>query len=215
MNPYKKPYLDSCVYIAEIKGPLSDEAEKAELANRILTAAEQGEFSVVASTAVIAEVVKLRRGGGQTPPEDLVKINGVLDRSCFLWVEVDKPVALKAQELQRKYATLKPLDAIHIACALRGEADRVLTWDSVMLNAGVVEIPVAEPSYEGQEQMDIEGGDGSPRATCSSARAATLTLYPRARKGSTEAEPLAFPRLSALPTAAAPSSSACLPAARR
>lgn len=157
LNPYKRPYLDSCVYIAAVKGPTSDEAELAEVALRIIGAAERGDFKIVAASIIKAEVVKLRRGVGPTPSDDVVKINEVLSRSSIVWVEADVPLCTHAQELQGKYPGLKPMDAIHVAGAIRGEADYLLTTDLVLLNAGMTEIRVQLPTYQGQEELDIEG----------------------------------------------------------
>ncbi len=55
MEPsYKRPYLDSSVYIAAIKG----EHGRADTARQILEAARRGEFEVIASTFLIAEVIR-------------------------------------------------------------------------------------------------------------------------------------------------------------
>lgn len=163
LNPYKRPYLDSCVYIAEVKGPTSDEAEQAAIAHRILTAAERGDFKVIASSIVIAEVVKARRGTGQTPPDVVRKINEVLSRDFVLWVEADVPLCTQAQDLQRKYPSLKPMDAVHVASAIRGEADYLLTWDPVILKAGIAELRVEKPTYQGQEEFDIAAATERPQ----------------------------------------------------
>ncbi len=155
-NAYRHPYLDSCVYIAVVKGPTSDEADRADIALRIFAAAERAEFDIIASTVVRAEVVKVRRST-PIPAGDVEKINQYLDRSCIKWVEVDGPLATDAQELQRRYTTLKPLDALHVASAIRGGADYFLTWDDIILNAGIAELTVQVPTFSGQEELDIEG----------------------------------------------------------
>jgi predicted nucleic acid-binding protein len=164
LNHYKLPYLDSCVYIAAIKGPASDEPERAEMALRILAAAERQDFKVIASSIVIAEVVRLRRQG-PTPLEDIDKINGFLGRSFIKWVEADVFLTTRAQELQRKYGTLKPLDAVHVASALRGGADYLMTWDGVLLDAGITELKVQVPTYQGQEELDIEAATSKPESS--------------------------------------------------
>lgn len=53
-EPFERPYLDSSVYIAAIKA----EDGRVEIAQRILVDAMAGRLQIVASTFVLAEVIK-------------------------------------------------------------------------------------------------------------------------------------------------------------
>lgn len=123
-EPFTRPYLDTSVYIAAIKG----EEGRADIAKRILNDARGGSLQIVGSTFVIAEVL---RGRGEATPLS-AELERIIDEYVFhdyiTWVEVDVPLALEARRLARQHG-LKPPDAIHLASAVRGEADQLLRWD--------------------------------------------------------------------------------------
>ena len=82
---YKRPYLDSSVYIAAI----NNEADRVEIARQILEAADRGDIQIVAGTWVAAEVIKMK---GETEPLSLEKegkIDAIFQNKRITWVELD------------------------------------------------------------------------------------------------------------------------------
>jgi len=126
-EPFTKPYLDASVYIAAIKR----EAGRYEIAERILRDAAAGKLEIVASTFVIAEVIKGPTGAPMLTPEQERVIDGFFQHDFITWVELDMTVAYDARRLARLHG-LKPADAVHLASAIRGRADQLLRWDDRM-----------------------------------------------------------------------------------
>lgn len=142
---YQRPYLDANVWIDYFAGPESPSStqDRAELAKEIFDRALDGHMNIVASTAIAVEVLK----DPETDEPELGEVPRFFRRSCFLWVQLDLPVAEHARLLARKYST-KPMDAIHLASALRGEADVLFTHDGEHLPPGDYEgLRVCEPYY--------------------------------------------------------------------
>jgi predicted nucleic acid-binding protein len=123
---FERPYLDSSVYISAIVGE-AIEPGKSDLSAQILELARSGRFNVFASTFVFAEVIKDRKRD-ELDPEQEATIDKYLEQDFITWVEVDLPIAKKARSLSR-FQGLKPVDAIHVASALRAKCDQFLTWD--------------------------------------------------------------------------------------
>jgi len=132
---YRRPYLDSNVYIWTIVGPNApvpdpDKEIKHRVSADILELAQRGSFLVSASTFIEAEVIKDPHSPALSAKQE-ERISGFFERSFFVWVEVDRLIAQKARQLAREHAW-KPPDAIHVATALRAECDQLLTWDGPM-----------------------------------------------------------------------------------
>ena len=125
-KPFERPYLDSSVYIAAIVGE-EVEPGKSDLSAQILELGRSGRFQVIASTFVFAEVIKDRKRDALDPDQEAL-IDQYLSQDFITWVEVDLPIAKKARSLSR-FQGLKPVDAIHVASALRARCDQFLTWD--------------------------------------------------------------------------------------
>ena len=159
---HRKPYLESSVFIAWIKGesiPQTDAEGKeigrenrAEIAKHILSLAEAGQFHVYTSSITITEVHKgnsskpAKAGGAETI--DFFR-NGF-----FKIIDVDRTIAESANRLCRSHR-LKPYDAVHLACALRAGCDVLLTWDSDLLNITHDGITISKPQAFGQAVLDV------------------------------------------------------------
>ena len=127
-EPFSRPYFDSSVYIAAIKGSDSEEpSERPPLARALLAEVASGEITVVASTFVVAEVIK-DRNHPELSPEEEDKIDGFLTHESIVWVELDLALAREARRMAREFG-LRPADAVHLASAKRGGADQLLRWD--------------------------------------------------------------------------------------
>lgn len=121
---YQRVYLDSSVYIAAING----EDGRAEIVRQILNAAQTQQISVIASTFLVAEVIKIKGEESPIPIETEADIDAVLLSERLLMVELDLTLALEARKLAREHG-LRPGDAIHLATAIRHKAEVVLRYD--------------------------------------------------------------------------------------
>ena len=159
---YKKPYLESSVFIAWIKGesiPQTDAEGKeigrenrAEIAKHILSLAEAGQFHVYTSSITITEVHK---GNNGKPASDGDSKTIDFFRSRFFKIiDVDRTIAESAHRCCRSLR-LKPYDAVHLACALRAGCDVLLTWDSDLLKITYDGITISKPQAFGQAVLDL------------------------------------------------------------
>jgi len=124
---FQKPYLDSSVYIAAIRGEVA-EPGKGNVSSQLLQLAEQGLFRVFASTFILAEVLRCKGCPPPLQPEEERIIDSYLAKPFISWVEVDALLARESRDLARAHA-LKPVDAVHLASAIRLGADQLLAWD--------------------------------------------------------------------------------------
>jgi predicted nucleic acid-binding protein len=151
---YTRPYLDTSVYLAYVKGSPPEPAGRAELATQILEDAQAGRYQLFASTFIKVEVI---RDKGQPAPlgtSQTGKIDDLFKRSYFVWVDLDLLVAEKARDLARMHG-FRPADAVHLATAIRAGCDELLVWDK-NFRKGVFEgVTVAEPHWEGQGKLDL------------------------------------------------------------
>lgn len=151
---YRRPYLDSSVYIAAIKG----EEGRAEIARDILTGASRGEIQIVAATFVIAEVIRMKGTPAPLPADQERVIDGFLMQDYITWVELDVSLAQQARRAARTYG-LKPADAVHLVSAARGDADVLLRWDDKFRldEGGTYEgIAVHQPYWMGSRPFDLD-----------------------------------------------------------
>ena len=142
---FKRPYLDSSVFIAALK----EEAGRADTVKYILDAADKSQIQIVASTFVAAEVIKIRKQTEYLSHDEEVEIDAILNNGKILFVEVDLRVALEARKLARDHS-LKPVDAVHLASALRAKADVLLRYDDGFnVPSGIEGMKVCEPFWYG------------------------------------------------------------------
>jgi len=145
---YKRPYLDSSVYIAAI----NNEPGRAKTVKQIFAAADRSEIELVASTFVAAEVIKMR-GQGYLSLDHEVAIESYLKSEHILWVELDLSLAIRARGIARDHS-LKPGDAIHLASAIRGKADVLLRFDDrFTANGDIAGIEVCDPYWYGPPEL--------------------------------------------------------------
>jgi predicted nucleic acid-binding protein len=145
-------YLDSNVYLAWIRG----EQGRVETARELLTAGEEHRLTIIASTLVYAEVCG--HGEVRSPAAEEVdaKIRAFFERGFLRWVEVDLPTARHARTLSRAHG-LRGADAIHLASAIRGRAERFMTWDGKDFPIGqrVDGVEIQEPVAYGQGTLPV------------------------------------------------------------
>jgi predicted nucleic acid-binding protein len=142
---YRRPYLDSGIFISWVKGQdiglLADgsSGDRTPISEDVLKRAEGGEYPAITSYFTMAEVFK-KKGDTNPPltPEQNGKIMKYFENEWITWVTLERLVGEHANKLLVHYqnpdnrqegAQLRPCDAIHLASALRAKCDVLLTWD--------------------------------------------------------------------------------------
>lgn len=145
-------YLDANVYLAWLRA----EEGRVDTARELLTAAEAHRLTIVASTLIYAEVC----GHGEVRSSDAegvdAKIRTFFERGFLRWVEVDLPAARHARTLSRQLG-LRGADAIHLSSAIRGKAERFMTWDTTDFPIGQIVdgVTIQEPEAHGQGTLPV------------------------------------------------------------
>lgn len=158
---YKKPFLDSSVFIAAVnkeQDPADEGLPRCEIARYIFQAAERGDIQLYASTLVAAEVI-FKKGSLALPEEVEPEIDALLDnrRHPITWVDIDYSLSSESRRLARLYK-LRANDAVHLASAIRARSDVLLRWDNNFGDSGVKEIQVLEPYWYGEKELGLETG---------------------------------------------------------
>lgn len=150
---YRKPYLESSVFIAYIKGEKKGdnlEHDCEAIIGTILDAARAGDFPIYTSALTIAEVHKKKRTTGLTDHEN-EDLRPYFREDYIQLVEVERNVGERANVLcqttkaQPGRPALRPNDAIHIACAEKAECDVILSYDPDLLKHQHPSIPIEWP----------------------------------------------------------------------
>lgn len=95
MIKFKRPYLDSSVYIAAI----NREMDRSEITTQILNAADRKEIQIVGSTFVVAEVIKMKGESEPLSTDNEGKIDAILRSDRIIWVELDFSLAVEARKI--------------------------------------------------------------------------------------------------------------------
>ena len=155
---YERPYLDSSVFIAWLKGEISKGVDRKRIAAHILRNAELGAFRICISALTLAEVHK-KRGHEQLTDDERTEILRFFEHDYIDVVSVDRMIGEQAHGFCREYG-LSPADAIHLACALRASCDCLLSWDNVLNDVDHPHIRCEEPKILGQLEFGLEPDDG-------------------------------------------------------
>lgn len=148
---YTNPYLETTVFIALIKGEIVAGIDRGQIAQNILDDAGRGRWPIFTSTLTIVEVFKKRKRPALTEIEEQ-KIDAFFKHDYIKLVTLDRYVAEHARKLARVY-NLRPIDAIHLASAIRAKADQFLTWDNDFPHAVIEGVQIREPYWLGQLRM--------------------------------------------------------------
>ena len=155
---YKKPFLDTSVFLAAINGELqaAGSSTRGEVATAILRAAEHGEIKIIASTLVAAELIYKK--GSKVPldvPEPAIDDAINNQKRPVLWVDVDYTLTTEARQIARRHG-LSANDAIHLAAAIRAKADVLLRWDRGFNAVTAIDgIEILDPYWYGDQQLDL------------------------------------------------------------
>jgi len=150
---YQRPYLESSVFIALIKGEVINTVDRGEIAQHILDDASAGRWPIFTSTFTLAEVVKARNRPLLTPAEEQ-RIDDFFKHDYIKLVILDREVGEFARKLARNHG-LRPPDAIHLASAVKAQADELLTWDEndFPINTTINGVTIKLPYWFGQMKM--------------------------------------------------------------
>lgn len=151
-NGYKKPYFDSSVFIAWVKGEKIGKIDRGKIAHCILSEAERGNFKIYTSTLTLAEVHKLK-SGSVLPNGQSDRIIEYLERSHIVLIDLDRRIGESANRLCRKYG-IYPNDAIHFASALKAGCDILFAWDNRFSKVKGEGLSIIEPFIEQEPLFD-------------------------------------------------------------
>lgn len=149
MSEYRKPYVDSSVFIGFVKGEIDTHGnDRGAIGQNLFDRANEGRYRIYTSTLTLAEVVKLRTGP-VTPDDKLEAIAALFDYPFIEFIELDRGIGEGARRICQEQG-LKPNDAVHLASAARAGCDVVLAWDDRFVACDNPPVPVAEPEIKGQ-----------------------------------------------------------------
>jgi len=148
---YTNPYLETTVFIALIKGEIVEGIDRGQIAQNILDDASRGRWAILTSTLTIVEVFKKRNRPVLTETEEQ-EIDAFFKHDYIKLVTLDRYVAEHARKLARVY-NLRPIDAVHLASAIRVKADQLLTWDNDFPRTTIEGVQIREPYWFGQLRM--------------------------------------------------------------
>ncbi len=153
---FQKPYVDSSFFFAIIK---KEEIQcpgglmRWEIAERIVTDAERGDYYLHTSTITLAEVRRIREKREQLSQNEVATVQAFFQNEYIRLIEVSREVGEKAQILGAEYG-INSMDAIHLGTAILWSCDVLLVWDkrfsSRFQDEPVEGVRVIEPYWEGQ-----------------------------------------------------------------
>ncbi len=152
---YQRPYLESSVFIAFIKGEVIGGVDRGEIAQNIFDDAANGRWPVFTSTFTLAEVFRDRRRPQLSVTEEQ-RIDAFFQHEYIKLVTLDRDVAELARKLARAHG-LRPADAVHLASAIKAKADELLTWDegNFPINHTIEGVAIRLPYWFGQARMSM------------------------------------------------------------
>lgn len=140
-------YLDSSAVISTIKGEPGHEPVA-----RVLELAQKGALTLVTSTILLVEA---RTGGRDAAVDDSDEreLLSHLDHPAWILVELNRTVALRARHLCLRLG-LHNYDAVHLASAIEGGAEVLMTFDKRFpLGSAVEGVWVDKPYSPGDPNL--------------------------------------------------------------
>ena len=120
----------------------------------VLNAAEAGELKIITSSNTLAEVVRVK-GEPRIGPGQEAILYDFFQNDFIIFVNVEWFVGTQARRLIHDFPALKPMDAIHLATALRAKVAEMHTYDDDLCHlsgkVGVPPLSIRTPSLEAPE----------------------------------------------------------------
>ena len=126
-------YWDANIFIWIIQGAVPA-GEDINVLRDNFRMVDTGRLSVITSTFTLAEVVKGKPGNTALSASDEKNITAAFAGQYISLYDVSQRVAERARELQWVIPGIKPADAVHLATAEQGNADRFVTYDSKLID---------------------------------------------------------------------------------
>jgi len=132
----------------------NNEGARVKPCKEILSAAERGELKIVTSSITLAEVIRIKGETGISPGKESV-LYDYFQNDFIVFVNVEWFVGTHARKLMHQFPSLKPMDAIHLATALRGKVEEMHTYDGDLIElsqkVGVPPLTICNPSLSSPE----------------------------------------------------------------
>ncbi|MGH2370122.1 MAG: type II toxin-antitoxin system VapC family toxin [Chloroflexota bacterium] len=156
---YRRPYLESSVIIAWIKGEVCDGVDRADVVDHILYQAQRGAYRIYTSALTLAEVLH-RRGSAPLDDQEDEDVLAFFEHDFIEVIDIDRLIGEEANRLCRRYGP-RPNDGIHIASAIRAGCDVALFWDDRVTNKVVPGIRLEAPRKLGQQFLNLPDEAGT------------------------------------------------------
>jgi predicted nucleic acid-binding protein len=124
-----KCYIDSCIFIDYLNK--SGPAEKRQAALNFLKEAEEGKIITMTSAFTMAEVLKVDEDELSGEEQEII-IQQLFAQPWLNIIEYERKVAEISRHIARTHQ-IKPGDSIHIATAIRSDADYLITTDDKLI----------------------------------------------------------------------------------
>src|SRR5204862_2336062 len=118
-------YWDSCLFIA-ILANRPNERERIDVIRHLIEQEKRGDFCIVASTLVRAEV-RPDESNVDLNPEEFASAVELMESDRIDWRPLTPSIAEQAQKMGKEFPALSPFDCVHIATAIAAEAKVLFT----------------------------------------------------------------------------------------
>ncbi len=128
----RRVYWDACVWIALImrEQNVVGGSDRSTLCRSVVSEAQKNRIEILTSTLSLVEVCK--SPDIKSTEDD--KIASFFENDFILLMNLDRWVGERARQLMTSgHAGLKPLDSVHIASAILGQASEMHTFDDKLL----------------------------------------------------------------------------------
>ncbi len=162
---YRRPYVESSVFIAFIRGEIREEGHDCKkVFDSILEAASRGKFLIYTSALTIAEVCK-KKQFLEILESEIIDLRPYFRDPFIRIIELDREIGEDANLLCQSRLTpnhdvpkLRPNDAVHLASAQRAGCDYLLTYDKQLLGQKIDDLNIEWPT-------EVISGNSSGAAT--------------------------------------------------
>jgi predicted nucleic acid-binding protein len=140
MTP-KKIFWDSCVFVTLLsKQKETGWLKRQEVCKSCMQQAINGDIEIYISTMTIVEVNKTTESTSPIPKSVQETITKLMNQPFIKVIPADLARAFEAREHIWEYSWLKPVDAMHLACALYAKVDEMFTYDGLGSQKGLLDL---------------------------------------------------------------------------